>query len=430
MSLRLKKAEGPMTEPIPAHLSPFIVEQPYGSYTAIDHAVWRYVMRQNVAFHRDHAHAIYLEGLKGSGIGIEEIPRIETMNEALSRFGWRAVAVDGFIPPAAFMEFQARGILPIACDMRSVEHVAYTPAPDIIHESAGHAPILCDPSFTAFVKTICELGAQALSTPEDDALYEAIRLLSIVKETPSSTPEEIQAAEERLKECQAAIGSVSEANMVSRLYWWTVEYGLIGDLDNPRIYGAGLLSSVGESQRVFTDAVAKVPFDLDTCITTSYDITSYQPQLFVCESFEQLTEAVHVLADRLGIPLGRLESATESVPIPPRVSSRSAQDTPEKAYPAELIAAYQALRDLRTGGVSSTEREARLASLYEELGRYPEDWLIRLEWLELATQHQVMPEAQAEVREALSRLSTTPDRRELIANGLALIGTAPAASVS
>lgn len=415
-----------MTEPIPAHLSPFIVEQPYEAYTAIDHAVWRYVMRQNVAFHGEHAHPIYLEGLKASGIGIEEIPRIETMDEALSRFGWRAVAVDGFIPPAAFMEFQARGILPIACDMRSLGHVSYTPAPDIIHESAGHAPILCDPGFTRFVKTLCELGSQALSTPEDDALYEAIRLLSIVKETPSSTPAEVHAAEERLKECQAAIGTVSEANMVSRLYWWTVEYGLIGDLDQPKIYGAGLLSSVGESQRVFTDAVAKVPFDLDTCITTSYDITSYQPQLFVCESFEQLTEAVHVLAERMGLPLGRLESAEAGVPVPPRVSSRSSQDTPEKAYPAEQIAIYQALRDLRKPGVTPAEREARLATLHAELDRFPQDWLARLEWLELASQNDVMPQVQERVREQLATLSVEADQRELIANGLALLEPAPA----
>lgn len=417
-----------MTEPIPAHLSPFIVEQPYESYTAVDQAVWRYVMRQNVAFHRDHAHPIYLEGLKASGIAVDEIPRIPEMNAALSRFGWRAVPVDGFIPPAAFMEFQARGILPIAYDMRTLGHLAYTPAPDIIHESAGHAPILLDESFGVFVKTICELGSQALSSPEDDALYEAIRHLSILKETPSSTPEEVKAAEERLKECQAAIGTVSEANMVSRLYWWTVEYGLIGDLDRPRIYGAGLLSSVGESQRVFTDAVKKVPFDLDACITTSYDITSYQPQLFVCESFEQLTEAVHVLAERLGLPLGRLGSSTEAIPIPPRVSMRSSQDTPEKAYPAELIALYQVLRDLRASEPEAAERDAQLRHVHASLARFPEDWLLRLEWLELASQHGVLPEGQAVIRDELSRLSQDPERRELIENGLALLSPSSLAS--
>lgn len=415
-----------MAAPIPAHLSAFIVAQPYESYTAIDHAVWRYVMRQNVAFHREHGHAIYLEGLAAAGISVDSIPRIEAMNAALSQFGWKAVPVDGFIPPAAFMEFQARGILPVAFDMRSLEHVSYTPAPDIIHESAGHAPILREPAFTRFVHTLCELGAQALSTPEDDQLYEAIRHLSIVKETPSATPEEIRAAEERLKACQEAIGTVSQANMVSRLYWWTVEYGLIGDLLNPRIFGAGLLSSVGESQRVYTDAVVKVPFDLDTCITTSYDITNYQPQLFVCESFDQLTEAVHELARRLGLPLGRLDHATESVPVPPRISTRSEQETPSKAYPTELVALYQQIRDLREAAVPTTERERRLLALRDGLEAFPSDWLLRLEWLEHASASGLLATEQERMRERLEGLKTDPDRAELIANGLAVMGRAPA----
>lgn len=417
-----------MMEPIPAHLSPFIVEQPYEAYTAIDHAVWRYVMRQNVAFHRDHAHPIYLEGLEAAGIGVDEIPRMETMDAALSQFGWRAVAVDGFIPPAAFMEFQARGILPIACDMRSLAHTAYTPAPDIIHESAGHAPILRDPDFTRFVKTLCELGAQAMSTPEDDALYEAIRYLSIIKETPGARPEEIAAAEKRLAECQAAISTVSQANMVARFYWWTVEYGLIGDLNNPRIYGAGLLSSVGESQRVYTDAVAKVPFDLDACISTSYDITTYQPQLFVCESFDQLTEAVHVLADRLGLTLGRLESPDAEVPIPPRPSRRSVHDTPDKAYPDAQLAVYQALRDLRKADISDAERARRLETLLTDMEPFADDWLARVEWLELASSKDLLPAAQAKIREHLGRLQQDPEHRDLIANGLALIKQTPATS--
>jgi phenylalanine-4-hydroxylase len=409
-----------MSASIPAHLLPFVVEQPYASYTAVDHAVWRYVMRQNIAFHRDHAHPIYLEGLQDAGIGVEEIPHLERMNEALSRFGWQAVAVDGFIPPAAFMEFQARGILPIACDIRTLEHVSYTPAPDIIHESAGHAPILRDPAFTAFVKTLCELGRQALSTPEDDALYEAIRHLSILKETPTSTPDELRAAEDRLKACQAALGTVSAANMVSRLYWWTVEYGLIGDLAHPRIYGAGLLSSVGESQRVFTDAVRKIPFDLDACIETPYDITSYQPQLFVCQSFEALTEAVRILAARLGLSLDCLENDAAEAPLPPRPSHRSSQKTPEKSYPAAQIAAYQTLRDLRTDSLTDAERESRLHDLKPQLDHFSEDWLLRLEWLEQATALGVLPQAQEQVRQQLAALRTDPDRRKLIDNGLAL----------
>src|SRR2546430_11571880 len=79
-----------------------------------------------------------------SGISFERIPRIEEMNDILGKIGWGAVAVDGFIPPAAFMEFQAYKVLVIACDMRQIHHIEYTPAPDIVHEAAGHAPIIVD----------------------------------------------------------------------------------------------------------------------------------------------------------------------------------------------------------------------------------------------------------------------------------------------
>ncbi|MBP1620374.1 MAG: phenylalanine-4-hydroxylase, partial [Acidobacteria bacterium] len=95
---------------LPRHLRQYIVEQNYHDYSPVDHAVWRYIMRQAFDFHRRHAHASYLEGLERSGIGLERIPRVEEMNEILGRIGWGAASVDGFIPPAAFMEFQAHRV--------------------------------------------------------------------------------------------------------------------------------------------------------------------------------------------------------------------------------------------------------------------------------------------------------------------------------
>lgn len=293
-----------MLEQLPEHLRAFAVEQRYEAYTPINQAVWRYVMRQNRHFLEHHAHDIYLEGLAASGIDVEEIPRLERMNACLARFGWGAVHVDGFIPPAVFMEFQAHRVLPIAIDIRTRDHIAYTPAPDIVHESAGHAPILLDPTFAEFVERITVLGAKAIASREDQALYEAIRHLSIVKEDPSATPEATQAAEAEFQLRQAAVTQVSEASLISRLYWWTVEYGLIGQLEAPRIYGAGLLSSVGESKRCLMPLVKKRPFDLDACLATPFDITSYQPQLFVCETFEQLLDAIRRFEPRMASASG------------------------------------------------------------------------------------------------------------------------------
>lgn len=293
---------------VPSHLKQFVVEQDYERYTPIDHAVWRYVMRQNSNFLGKRAHEAYLEGLRTSGISIEKIPNVAEMNQSLSQIGWGAVTIDGFIPAVAFFDFQAHKILPIACDIRQYDHIAYTPAPDIIHEAAGHSPIIKDDKYRTYLKIFGEIGSRALSTREDYELYEAIRLLSIVKEDPEATNEQIEEAERDLERKVLAVTEVSEASQLSRLYWWTVEYGLIGDIDQPQIYGAGLLSSVGESMSCLQSDVAKIPFSLQACIETDFDITKPQPQLFVCQSFDQLIEAVETFAKTMALSVGGTEN--------------------------------------------------------------------------------------------------------------------------
>ncbi|MCG7317328.1 aromatic amino acid hydroxylase [Brevibacillus laterosporus] len=298
---------------IPIHLKQFVVDQDYDKYTPIDQAVWRYVMRQNYNFLGKRAHTAYLEGLQASGISIEKIPNIREMNRCLSEIGWGAVSIDGFIPAVAFFDFQAHNILPIACDIRTYDHVAYTPAPDIIHEAAGHAPIIKDEKYREYLKIFGAIGSKAISSRADYELYEAIRYLSIVKEDINATEEQVLAAEEELVKKTAAVTEVSEATQLSRLYWWTVEYGLIGDVNNPQIYGAGLLSSVGESMSCLTDGVKKIPFSLDACIETDFDITKPQPQLFVCCDFDQLIEAVLEMKERMALHLGGTESLHKAV---------------------------------------------------------------------------------------------------------------------
>ena len=298
---------------IPVHLKEFVVGQDYERYTPIDHAVWRYVMRQNSSFLGKRAHHAYLEGLRTSGISIERIPNIREMNESLSAIGWGAATVNGFIPATAFFDFQAHRILPIACDIRQYEHIAYTPAPDIIHEAAGHAPIIKDETYRSYLQIFGEIGARALSTWEDYEVYEAVRYLSIVKEDPEATEEQIRIAEETLEQKLQAVTEISEAIHLSRLYWWTVEYGLIGDLDQPQIYGAGLLSSVGESMNCLREEVKKLPFSLEACILTDFDITKPQPQLFVCRDFSQLIDAVKAYAQTMAVNKGGTESLQKAL---------------------------------------------------------------------------------------------------------------------
>jgi phenylalanine-4-hydroxylase len=288
---------------LPAHLKRYVVEQDYSRYTPVDQAVWRYIMRQLKAFLSRHAHPCYVDGLEKTGIELDQIPNIEAMSEKLQKFGWQAVPVSGFIPPAAFMELQSLSYLPIASDMRTIDHLTYTPAPDIVHEAAGHAPILVDPEFAGYLKAYAQVARKAIISREDMEQYEAIRVLSDTKEDPDSTPAQIQAAEKKLEEVTTAISHVSEAALLGRMNWWTAEYGLIGSLSEPRIFGAGLLSSVGEAKACLDPKIKKIPLTID-CINYAYDITEPQPQLFVTPDFSRLTDVLEELANMMAYRRG------------------------------------------------------------------------------------------------------------------------------
>ncbi len=277
---------------LPAHLQPFVAIQHYEQYSPRDHAIWRFLLHQLKFSLRDSAHPTYFDGLQKTGIGLEAIPHIEDINLRLSKLGWRAVAVDGFLPPAVFMEFQARKILAIAVNIRSFEHMLYTPAPDIIHESAGHAPFLVDIDYAEFLQRFGELGMHAIANQHDMDIYEAVRELSIVKENTESSDAEINAAQQQVEDLQNKKVAPSEANLLARLHWWTVEYGLVGELDDYTIFGAGLLSSLSESQGCMDDkAVKKLPLTLNA-VRTAYDITQPQPQLFVTQSCRHLSQVL------------------------------------------------------------------------------------------------------------------------------------------
>ncbi|HCE53872.1 MAG TPA: aromatic amino acid hydroxylase [Lutibacter sp.] len=301
-----------VTERLPKHLHQFIVKQPYAEYTAQNQAVWRYVMRMNIDFLSKVAHESYLEGLKKTGISSEEIPRMEGMNRILKDIGWAAVSVDGFIPPNAFMEFQAYNVLVIASDIRTIDHLEYTPAPDIIHEAAGHAPIIANPEYAEYLRRFGEIGCKAISSSEDYEMYEAIRLLSILKEDPNSSEEIIENAQQKVEELQNTMGELSEMAQIRNLHWWTVEYGLIGTLENPKIYGAGLLSSIGESKKCLTNEVKKVPYSIEAA-TQNFDITKPQPQLFVTPDFAHLSFVLEEFANKMALRTGGLSGVQKLI---------------------------------------------------------------------------------------------------------------------
>ncbi|MCB0460140.1 MAG: aromatic amino acid hydroxylase [Flavobacteriaceae bacterium] len=301
-----------VTKRLPKHLLKFVVKQPYDEYTAQNQAVWRYVMRLNVDYLQNVAHSYYLDGLDKTGISIDSIPKMEGMNRILKEIGWAAVAVDGFIPPNAFMEFQAYNVLVIASDIRTLEHIEYTPAPDIIHEAAGHAPIIANPEYAEYLRRFGEIGSKAISSEKDYEMYEAVRHLSIIKEDPNTPEEDIVKATEKVNELQNEVGELSEMAQIRNLHWWTVEYGLIGELDNPKIYGAGLLSSIGESKSCLEDTVKKLPYSIEAA-KVNFDITQPQPQLFVTPNFAHLSYVLEKFANTMALRKGGLEGVKKLI---------------------------------------------------------------------------------------------------------------------
>jgi len=293
----------PLIDRLPPHLQQFIKPQDYTDYSPINQAVWRFVMRKNVSYLSSVAHESYLRGLDMTGIDIDTIPSMYGMNRILKEIGWAAVAVDGFIPPNAFMEFQAYKVLVIASDIRQLENIEYTPAPDIIHEAAGHAPIIANPDYAEYLRRFGEIGAKAILSSHDNDMYEAVRNLSILKEASSSSATEIQNAEDLVNELQDKKVPLSEMAQIRNLHWWTVEYGMIGTVKNPKIYGAGLLSSIGESEWCMTDEVKKLPYNVKVA-TQEFDITKPQPQLYVTPDFAYLMEVLEEFAGTMALRKG------------------------------------------------------------------------------------------------------------------------------
>ena len=297
---------------LPLHLRKYIVEQEYDKYTPINHAVWRYVMRQNYSYLKNIAYYPYIPGLKKAGLTIDKIPSLQEINDALTEIRWGAVTVDGFIPPAAFMEFQAYRVLVIAADIRQLEHIEYTSAPDIIHESAGHAPIISDTKYNQYLSYLGKIGTKALFSSKDYELYESIRALSILKEMPNVDKEDLAKAEALVLYNQQNLGTPSEMALLSRLQWWSVEYGLIGDINNPKIYGAGLLSSIGESASCMQPEVRKITYTIDA-LKVGYDITKEQPQLFVTPTFQNLIDVLAQFESTMAYRVGGLESILKAI---------------------------------------------------------------------------------------------------------------------
>jgi len=246
------------------------IGQNYGGYTAENQETWRVLYDRQMVYLANNASEVYLSGARSINLVRDHIPYLEgpqSVNKFLMPLtGWQSKAVPGYLPAKAFFACLARREFPTTIVIRSRESIDYLPEPDIFHDIFGHVPLHADPTFADFLQTY---GKAAVST--DD---------------PHHT--------ERL----------------SRLFWFTVEFGLIREGGRNRLYGSGLISSPGESAHALDSKdVDRRPFDLETVCNTSFEIDHYQPILYVLESFDQLRDAMNTYAQRLLDPARRAVNA-------------------------------------------------------------------------------------------------------------------------
>ena len=224
-------------------------------YENSENEVWAELYRRRMKSLPEQACEAYLEGLDKLQMPGHRIPRQEELSSRLHDLtGWSMQAVDGFVPARIFFDSFAGRTFPATVEVRPWEQLEYLQEPDVFHDVFGHLPMHTDPVFADFAQ---EYG-QLASSIDDEDHFDAL----------------------------------------GRLYWYTVEFGLIRENGEFKLYGAGLMSSLGEAAQVFEGGPEIRPFDLDEVISTPFRIDIYQPLLFVIDDFDQLLDAVDTLRSR------------------------------------------------------------------------------------------------------------------------------------
>jgi phenylalanine-4-hydroxylase len=228
-----------------------VVEQPWDSYTATDHVVWDTLFERQCALLPGRACREFLDGVARFGLGHGGVPRFSDLNRVLGRTtGWELVGVEGLLPDAVFFDHLAHRRFPVTWWIRRPEQLDYLSEPDLFHDLFGHVPLLLNPVFADYMQAYGRSGMKAF-----------------------------------------AIGPEALLNL-TRLYWYTVEFGLIDTGEGLRIYGAGIVSSKGESIYCLdSTAPNRVGFELKRVMSTRYRIDTYQQTYFVIDGFERLFEA-------------------------------------------------------------------------------------------------------------------------------------------
>ena len=251
-----------------------VVEQPWSSYSVDDHATWATLFKRQREVLVGRACREFIENQERFGMTPNAIPKIEELNQVLKRgTGWELIGVEGLLPELTFFDHLANRRFPVTWWIRRPDQIDYISEPDLFHDLFGHVPLLLNPLFADYMQAYGAGGVKA-----------------------------------------HGVGAEALVNL-TRLYWYTVEFGLIKQNDGLRIYGSGIVSSKGESIHCLESAAPnRIGFDLNRIMRTRYRIDTYQKTYFVIDSFEQLMRATEPdftpyyaeLAEQDSIPAGNV----------------------------------------------------------------------------------------------------------------------------
>ncbi len=227
-------------------------EQDHAAYSHDQHGVWSTLYSRRMSELQSTGSALFLDGAATIGLRADRVPDLCDVNAQLApRTGWRARPVRGFIPADQFFGCLAQRVFPTTVTIRPATQLDYLPEPDIFHDVFGHVPLHADPIFADFLQRFGQLAERARS--QEDTLR------------------------------------------MARLFWFTVEFGLIRERGSVRIYGSGLISSAGDAANALGDGCDRRPFALEDVMAQPFEIDRIQDVLFVIESFDQLFDAVERL---------------------------------------------------------------------------------------------------------------------------------------
>lgn len=228
---------------------PYLIKQEYENYTAEQHAVWSELVLRRLPQVREYACEEYLEGFEIIGLSPDRLPNLTVISERLKpRTGWNATPVNGFLPAEAFFEMLEARRFPTTTWLRSRDSLDYIPQPDIFHDVFGHVPMHSHPVFADFLQHYGSVCAHI----EDKVVLERL----------------------------------------GRLFWYTVEFGVMRRGGKIKVYGSGVISSHGECTNVIEGGCEVKAFDLETVLDTPVKVDELQKVLFAIESFDEIYEAM------------------------------------------------------------------------------------------------------------------------------------------